>query len=139
MGLIYDRDGHTFCAFTGRKVDDLRSWVSRQYTLEEPDREKFVRAKKMEVVEFTSKTEVRHIFTRAIWAQAILAQVLLGWFHVSTRMGEAVCCVWHCRGLSCWRACAPKKVSLRFEPQCGVKVVCPSGGPVRKDLKAMTA
>ena len=40
MGLVYDRDGCFLCAFTGRKVDDLRSWYTRQYTHEEADREK---------------------------------------------------------------------------------------------------
>ena len=56
MGLIYDRDGYTFRAFTGRKADDLRSWYTHQYTEEEADREKdaypFIVARKdMKVLE----------------------------------------------------------------------------------------
>ena len=39
MGLTYDRDGYTFCAFTERQADDLRSWYSCQYTQGETDRE----------------------------------------------------------------------------------------------------
>ena len=40
VGLIYDRDGYTLCAFTGRKANDLRSWCTRQHTQEETDRVK---------------------------------------------------------------------------------------------------
>ena len=38
MGLVYDRDGFSSNALTGRKADDLRSWHTRQYTQEEADR-----------------------------------------------------------------------------------------------------
>ena len=40
MGLVYNQDGYFFCAFTGRKMDGLRSWYTCQCTQEEADREK---------------------------------------------------------------------------------------------------
>ena len=53
-GLIYDRDVCSFCALTGRMVDDMRSWHMHQYMQEEADREKdaelFVRFRKEDVV-----------------------------------------------------------------------------------------
>ena len=35
VGLVYNRDGFYLCAFTGKKVDALRSWYRREYTPEE--------------------------------------------------------------------------------------------------------
>ena len=67
VGLIYDRDGYTFCAFIGESADDLRSWYTRQYTQEEAEREKeacflFGYVQRMEVLEFTGRTEERRTF-----------------------------------------------------------------------------